>query len=58
MYAPNTRQQWIPLKVKFLFWLIVLLIGVYCIYWLMPYPRLALEIVHAGRVVFLWVIHR
>ena len=55
--AYMTRRL-IPLKVKVLFWLMVLLVGVYCLYALLPYPRMVLEIAQAGRIVFLLTIHR
>lgn len=51
-------RRLIPLKAKVLFWLIVILVGVYCLYALLPFPRMVLEIAQAGRIVFLWTIHR
>ena len=54
----SMMRRLIPLKVKALFWLLVLLIGAYSLYALLPYPRLVLEVAQAGHVVFLWIIHR
>lgn len=60
VYENETDQtrRLIPLKVKVLFWLLVLLIGAYSLYVLLPYPRLVLEVAQAGHIVLLWIIHR
>jgi hypothetical protein len=51
------RRSFIPLSLKALFWLAVLLVVGYILYYHLSYPRLIVEVLRTGHVIWLWVIH-